>query len=129
MNQRRILGIAVAAVLLTGVAWAGMGYTMKCKACKFEQSVIFGGGRMFNQVTAWCDPCGKFVYLRWKRSEAEPKPLATIWDAETGRKLTTYACPDCGKPATMVDENMKFCPKCGKAEFGKDPNAPVMAVD
>ena len=139
-TRSAVIGMALA-VGVAAVAWAGMGYTMKCNACKFEEMVMFGGGMMFNQVTCWCDSCGKFVNISWKTRDlnpdpaAEPKvqpkpePLGKVWDPATGRKIEVYACPVCKKPASVVDENMKFCPKCGKPEFGKDPNAPAMAVD
>lgn len=142
MKTRSMFAGVMLAAGVAGVAWAGMGYVMKCNACKYQDTVTFGGGMMFNQLTCWCDACQKFVYLSWKTrtlspdgemteegAQPKPEPTGRVWDPETGRKIEVYACPACKKPATVVDENIKFCPKCGKKEFGKDPDAPVMAID
>ncbi len=131
MNQRFISGAGLA-VLAAGVltAWAGMGYGVKCKACDFKARVTFGGGRMFDQITLWCDGCTAFVPVRWnRRTDPKPGPMGTVWDAESGRKIPVYACPTCKKPAAEVAEPVKRCPKCGKEELDRDPNAPEMAID
>ena len=143
MKKRRAIAGAVAAVavaMVAIVAWAGMGYEMMCRSCNFRTHATFGGGMMFDQITCWCDSCGKFVYLQWKVRnldpemgdeglQPKPEPMGRIWDPETGRKIEVYACPGCKKPAVPVTENVKHCPKCSKPTFGIDPDAPVLAID
>jgi len=129
------MGLVVAGVMLSGIlAGAAMMYEMRCKACDFKTPVTFGGGFFFHQMTAWCNSCDKFVYIRWNRDDPKPEPIGKIWDAATGRHIDVYACTTCKKPVAIVTERedastLKHCPKCGKPEFGIDPDAPILAID
>jgi hypothetical protein len=51
--------------------------------------VTFGGGRQFDQLTAFDPETKKFVYLQWKRTEAKPAPAMKVWDHRTGETCTS----------------------------------------
>ena len=135
---KKILLVALAIVLSQAmVAFAGMGYTMKCSNCGYSSAVQVGGGMQFEQITGFCMDSMKFVYLRWNRGEKKPEPIFTIWDSATGEKIGVYKCPDCPKPfmplrAKQADaEGPGFdrCPKCGKQTFQVDKSKGIIAYD
>jgi uncharacterized protein YbaR (Trm112 family) len=129
---------------IAAVVYAGEGFSMKCKAktCGYETTVTFGGGMAFSQLTGYCVKCKKFVSLQWTlegsplldpnaKKIPQPKPLGEIWDSQSGRKLTIFACPHCTGPFAEIkkQEELKHCPSCNKPEFGIDETKPMMAID
>jgi hypothetical protein len=114
--------LAVAVVALTAsISYAGTGYTVTAKQGEKEVTyeVKFGGGRRFEQWTAF-DPASKqFVYLQWPRGAAEPKPAATVWDHRTGETLKLYKFPGVESPLPVIPsvEEMKVCPLTGDKAF------------
>lgn len=157
MSRRFIIAGVMLCVVAVAAVYAGDGFTMKCgvsalakdadgkavKPCGFKQEIVFGGGMFFDQVQGYCRSCKKFVAIAWTREGAplppemaknpvaKPKPLGEVWDGETGRVLTIYACPHCKGPFSKIDgpANLKYCPSCNQPGFGIDPDSPVMAVD
>lgn len=137
--------LLVSALVLVGGAalvYAGSGYRLNCpeEACEYEGMVTFGGGRMFEQKTAYCCACKKFVYLRWSRGgrpgfdgkvKLKPEPLGQVWDSATGRVLTLYACPECQAPAAEIPtrKDLKVCPQCNKGHFDLENARPAVAID
>ena len=71
------------------------------------------------QHTAY-DPASKeFVYLKWMRGEAAPKPVASIWDHRTGETIALYKFPGVKSPLPVIPsiDAMKVCPKTGDKNF------------
>jgi hypothetical protein len=135
--MKTAIGSLAAVVVLVLVAWsyAGDGYFVKCNSekCGFDRLVVFGGGKRFEQLTGYCDHCQEFVSLAWTREDSafsitddqkkvRPTPIAKIWDSRTGNHLTLYPCPKCTKPFAEIQkqEDLKYCPKCNKAEPKKE---------
>ena len=87
------------------------------KALTYE--VSFGGGKLFEQYTAYDPASGGFVYLKWKRGEAKPKPAANIWDHTTGKTIKLYKFPDVDQPLPIIPSirEMMFCPKTGDKDY------------
>ena len=86
---------------------------------KITYTVNFGGGRAFEQLTAF-DPVSKeFVYLTWRRGEEAPEAVGEIWDHETGKTRKLYRFPNVEHPLTVIPslESMKVCPLTGDREF------------
>jgi hypothetical protein len=81
--------------------------------------VKFGGGKLFEQWTAFDPASKKFVYLSWRRNLAEPKPAATIWDHRTGETIKLYKFPGVELPLPVIPsmKEMKVCPLTGDKEF------------
>lgn len=134
------LGIAV----IAAAVYAGTHYHMKCRAksCGYASEVTFGGGMAFEQLTGYCLPCRKFVYLHWTREgsplvdpKAErippPKPLGEVWDARTGKTLTLHACPHCKGPFAEIKgmNDLRHCPACNQPDFKVDESKPLIAID
>jgi hypothetical protein len=64
--------------------------------------VKFGGGKLFEQWTAF-DPASKtFVYLTWPRGRDEPKPAGSIWDHRTGETTNLYKFPGVEQPLPVI---------------------------
>lgn len=137
-----ITGGAIIAIAL--VVYAGGGFSMKCQSstCGYESQVRLGGGMAFEQLTGYCRKCKKFVYLQWTREGSPvldpaakkvppPKPLGEVWDAQNGKVLAIYACPDCNGPFAEIKskDELKHCPSCGKPDFAEDDTKPSMAID
>ena len=157
--KKSFLIIAMAAFLATvATIYAGTGYFMKCQAkpekdpktekpvkkpCGYGSRVSFGGGMFSQQATGYCRVCKKFVYLHWTRKnipeqlkdqikhKARPKPLGEVWDSQTGRVMTVYACPTCKGPFLEIKkvEDLKCCPACNKPHFAIDKSKPMIAYD
>ena len=107
--------------LASGAARAGDGYEVTATAGGKEvrYKVNFGGGRRFDQWTAF-DPSAKtFVYLKWPRGQAAPEPAATIWDHRTGETVRLYKFPGAEHPLPVIPsmEAMKVCPVTGDKAF------------
>lgn len=117
----RVNWVVVLWMLGAGLSWAGDGYEVTAKQGDKEITymVNFGGGRMFEQYTAF-DPASKqFVYLQWNRREPAPKPALTIWDHRTGELVPLYQFPDVKHPLPIIPsmEAMKVCPLTGDKNF------------
>ncbi len=116
MKTLRLL-ILVAGVTLVS-AEAGTRYDVTCGApkCGFSTTIDLGGGRLFEQESAWCRRCGKTVSTTWKRDSKRGTSFAQFWDALTGRERKMFDCPGCGSLVVAMEEaqDFKHCPKCGK---------------
>lgn len=134
----------VSIIAIAAVVYAGDGFSMKCqsKPCGYESEVAFGGGMAFEQLTGYCRKCKKFIYLAWTSEGSpaldpkakivpQPKALGEIWDAQTGKILTIYACPHCHGPFAEIKtkDDLKHCPACGKPDFAVDDTKPRTAID
>lgn len=114
--------LAVAALVLTAAS-AEAGNVYKITAKKGDEEVTytvkFGGGRKFEQWTAFDPASKKFVYLTWNRGEAEPKPAGTIWDHRTGETIKLYKFPGAESPLPVIPsvDAMKVCPLTGDKGF------------
>jgi hypothetical protein len=109
----------------TSVSYAGTSYEVISKVEDKTTSymVIFGGGRRFKQHTAF-DPASKnFVYMQWARDKEDPKPVAKIWDHETGKITELYQFPDVKNPLPIIPSvnAMKVCPITGSKDFEAIP--------
>lgn len=93
-----------------------------------QYEVNFGGGRLFEQFTAYDPGTGKFVYLSFKRGEDAPKPAASIWDHTTGRTIDLYTFPDAEHPLPIIPSirDMASCPKTGDKQY---TSKPIIAYD
>jgi hypothetical protein len=127
----RVQILAAAFLALTAsISAAGTGY--KVTAMQGDKEVTyevkFGGGRAFERWTAFDPASKKFVYLDWKRGQAEPKPVATIWDHRTGETVKLYKFPGVEGPLTVIPsvEDMKVCPMTGDKKLKA---VPVLAYD
>lgn len=100
---------------------AGTGYQVTSKNGDetVTYMVNFGGGRAFNQHTAYDPVSEKFVYLPWRRGTEAPKPVGKIWDHQTGRTIELYTFPKVDHPLPVIPsiKAMKVCPKTGDANF------------
>ncbi|MDY3562328.1 hypothetical protein R5W23_003793 [Gemmata sp. JC673] len=114
--------LAVAVLALTAAA-AEAGNVYKITAKKGDEEVVynvkFGGGRRFEQFTAFDPVSKKFVYLTWNRGETAPKPAATIWDHRTGETIKLYTFPDVETPLPAIPavDAIKVCPMTGDKGF------------
>jgi len=101
--------------------FAGTVYEVTCKSDgkNITYKVRFGGGKLFEQYTAYDPESKTFVYLSWKRTEKTPKPTCSIWDHETGRKIQLYSFPNVKHPLPVIPsmQAMKICPKTGDRNF------------
>ena len=90
--------------------------------------VNFGGGKLFEQYTAYDPASGKFVYLSHRRGEKAPEPAATIWDHTTGKTIELYKFPDVEQPLPIIPSirEMAFCPKTGDKNY---KSKPIIAYD
>ena len=120
----RILAAALLA-LAASTAAAGTGYKVTAKQGDKEVTydVTFGGGKRFEQWTAFDPASKKFVYMQWPRGQAEPKPAATIWDHRTGETVKLYKFPGVESPLPVIPsvEEMKVCPPTGDKKFKAVP--------
>lgn len=105
------------AVLLPAVVWAGNIYQVTSQQGDqtLTYEVKFGGGRMFDQLTAFDPETKKFVYLQWNRREKAPEPSAKIWDHRTGELIPLYLFPEAKHPLPVIPsiESLKVCPLTG----------------
>jgi hypothetical protein len=127
---KRSSWLAVVLIFGTCSVWAGDGYEVTARQGDKELTyrVNFGGGRMFDQYTAFDPESKKFVYLTWERKVKPPKPAMTIWDHRTGELIPLYKFPDVKNPLPIIPsmEAMKVCPLTGDKEFKAKL---VMAID
>lgn len=90
--------------------------------------VKFGGGKLFEQHTAYDLASGKFVYVSWNRGDVEPKVAAEILDHATGRTIKLYDFPGADQPLPIIPsiKEMTFCPKTGDKNY---QSKPIIAYD
>jgi hypothetical protein len=83
--------------------------------------VKFGGGRKFEQFTAYDPASKKFVYLQWKRDGDKPAPAGAIWDHNSGATLALYRFPGVAQPLPVIPsiDDLKICPKTGSKKLTK----------
>ena len=107
--------------LLTSHCLAGTGYEVTSTDGKktITYMVNFGGGKLFEQHTAFDPVTQKFVYLNWKRNGEAPQPVCSIWDHQTGRTIPLYKFPNVKNPLPVIPsiEAMKVCPITGDRKF------------
>ena len=113
----------------TSVSYAGISYEVISKVDGKTTSymVIFGGGRRFKQHTAFDPASKKFVYLQWGRGIEDPKPVAKIWDHETGKIIELYQFPGMKNPLPIIPsiEAIKVCPVTGSKDFEAIPRIAI----
>jgi hypothetical protein len=87
--------------------------------------VKFGGGKLFEQWTAFDPASGTFVYLTWPRGRDEPKLAGSIWDHRTGATVHLYTFPGVEQPLPVIPsvEELKVCPLAGDRGFHAAPVA------
>ena len=110
-----------ALILLSDTACAGTIYeiTATRDGQKMTYQVKFGGGRRFEQWTAFDPQTNAFVYLRWDREAREPEPAGAIWNHTTGETTKLYKFPGAEHPLPVIPsmKDMKVCPLTGDREF------------
>ena len=108
-------------VITANVAFAGTGYQVTSKDGDKETTymVKFGGGRAFQQHTAYDPESKEFVYLTWRRGEEAPKPVSKIWNHQTGETVDLYKFPGAKHPLPVIPsiKDMKVCPRTGDRNF------------
>ena len=108
-------------MFVTNVSYAGTSYEVISKVDDKTTSymVTFGGGFRFKQHTAFDPASKKFVYLQWGRGKEDPKPVAKIWDHETGKITELYQFPGVKNPLPIIPsiKAMKVCPVTGSKDF------------
>ena len=113
----------------TTVSYAGISYEVISKVDNDTTSymVIFGGGRRFKQHTAFDPASKKFVYMQWARDQEDPKPIAEIWDHETGKITELYQFPGVKNPLPIIPsiKAMKVCPVTGSKDFEAIPRIAI----
>src|SRR5262245_54892790 len=96
MTSRVLLFVAV--ILLAGSSEASAGKVYKVISKDGDKTIAyevqFGGGRKFEQHTAFDPETKKFVYLQWKRGGEQPAPAMKVWDHRTGETLQLYRFPN-----------------------------------
>ena len=113
----------------TSVSYAGTSYEVISKVEDKTTSymVIFGGGRRLKQHTAFDPARRKFVYMQWARDKEDPKPVAKIWDHETGKITELYQFPDVKNPLPIIPSinAMRVCPITGSKDFEAIPRIAI----
>jgi hypothetical protein len=124
----RIIAI-LTLMFATSVSYAGTSYEVISKVEDEITSymVIFGGGRRFKQHTAFDPASKKFVYMQWARDKDDPKPVAKIWDHETGKITELYQFPGVKNPLPIIPsiQDMKVCPVTGSTDFEAIPRIAI----
>lgn len=117
----RVVAFLGAVIILTGSTMAGTGYEVTSSSGDLTVTymVKFGGGRAFQQHTAYDPVSERFVYLTWPRGDAAPEPVAKIWDHESGRTIELFKFPGAEQPLPVIPsmDAMKVCPKTGDKDF------------
>ena len=90
-----------------------------------EYEVKFGGGKLFEQLTAFDPKSKKFVYLCWNRNTPAPKPAGTIWDHRSGELIQLYKFPGVDQPLPAISSinDLKVCPFTGDKNLKAVPAA------
>ncbi len=116
-------------MFVTNLSYAGTSYEVisKVKDKTTSYMVTFGGGFRFKQHTAFDPVSKKFVYLQWATKQPDPKPVAKIWDHETGKITELYQFPGAKNPLPIIPsiEAMKVCPVTGSKDFEAIPRIAI----
>ena len=117
----RLLMCSLVLLAASTSASAGTGYevTSQKDGKSTTYKVNFGGGRRFEQHTAFDPSSKKFVYLSWPRGGQAPAPVAKIWDHSTGKTIELFKFPDAKHPLPVIPsmDAMKVCPMTGDPNF------------
>ena len=117
----RLLLCALVLLVVSDSVHAGTGYEVTSqKAGKsMTYKVNFGGGKRFEQHTAFDPATRKFVYLSWMRGTKAPEPAARIWDHTTGKTTELFVFPNAKHPLPVIPsmDAMKICPMTGDRNF------------
>ena len=117
--------------LLVCPALAGTTYRVTASMANgrvLTYDVSFGGGRMFEQYTAFDPESQEFVYLRFNRNEEAPEPAMHYWDHTTGHFVYLYNFPGVEHPLPIIPsiQEMAYCPFTGDEDYRSQP---VIAYD
>ena len=118
MTSLKIMA-AMLAVFLTLGSQVQAGTTYRITSTdsnkSMEYEVKFGGGKLFEQLTAFDPKSKKFVYLSWDRNKPAPKPAGTIWDHRSGELIRLYNFPGVDQPLPAISsiDDLKVCPFTG----------------
>ena len=126
MILRRLLIAVVATLVFQSCCLAGEVYKVTSpdgngkKVVTYE--VKFGGGKLFEQFTAFDPASKKFLYLDWKRDGAKPEPAGSIWDYKTGATILLYKFPGVAQPLPIIPsiDDLKICPMTGNKIISKE---------
>ncbi len=114
MRYQKLFFVAASVLIATSLASAGNVYKVTSQAGDktVTYEIRFGGGRLFDQFTAFDPETKKFVYLQWKRTDANPAPAMKVWDHRTGETIPLYRFPDAKNPLPVIPsiDAMKVCP-------------------
>ena len=117
-------------LLISSSVLAGTGFEVTSQVDGETKSymVVFGGGRLFEQYTAFDPETKEFVYLKWLRAEKPPQPVAKIWDHSTGEVIQLFKFPEAKNPLPVIPsiKAMKVCPMTGSKNFKVVPR---LAID
>lgn len=89
-------------------------------------NVQIGGGERAEVWTAFDPALKQFVHLKFARGEAEPKPVAEIWDSKTGSTIKLYQFDKRILPRIEKIEDLKVCPFTGSTKLRVEA---VIAID
>ncbi len=121
MQYRTVILVSASVFIGTSLASAGNIYKVTSqdgeKTITYE--VRFGGGRLFDQFTAFDPETKKFVYLQWERKGKAPTPAMKMWDHRTGETILLYRFPDAKSPLPVIPsiDAMKVCPLTNDKSF------------
>jgi hypothetical protein len=126
MKPHRI-GASVAAVvalaLTAGIGSAGTTYQITSSNGKETRTyeVSFGGGKLFERLTAFDPKSKQFVYLSFRRGSPAPEPVGAIWDHRTGETLPLYRFPGVDQPLPVIPsiDDLRVCPFTGARDLKK----------
>ena len=123
MNCHSVFVALLTLLAFTQYSAAGSIYQITSSDGKNEitYEVKFGGGRKFDQMTAY-DPASKsFVYLQWERTGTKPEPTGSIWDHKTGETIMLYKFPGVTQPLPIIPtiDDLTICPKTGSKKITK----------
>ena len=126
MTSLRIVPPMLAVLLTVGSqVRAGTTYRITSTDGKksIEYTVDFGGGKLFEKLTAFDPKSNKFVYLSWNRDNPAPTPAGTIWDHRSGELIRLYKFPAVDQPLPAIPsiKDLKVCPFTGDKKFKAEP--------
>tara|TARA_B100000676_G_C17264661_1_gene429926 strand:+ start:78 stop:464 length:387 start_codon:yes stop_codon:yes gene_type:complete len=118
----KLIPLLIILAVCSSASLAGTGYevTSKDGDRTVTYMVRFGGGKLFEQYTAYDPDSKSFVYLTWPRRGGKPPvPAARIWDHESGRTIELFKFPKVKHPLPVIPDikAMKVCPKTGDKDF------------
>ncbi len=121
MRYQKLFFVAASVLIATSLASAGNVYKVTSQAGDktVTYEIRFGGGRLFDQFTAFDPETKKFVYLQWKRTDAKPAPAMKVWDHRTWETILLYRFPDAKNPLPVIPsiDAMKVCPLTNDKSF------------